>query len=293
MFFSRDPLNPLLFGRPLGLAALGTACLAVGLPWPGHFLLTVSAVLLAWLALQLIRHRGPDLVQGPNAAYVNWAPATLFLLSTTLPGRGQLVAWGFAAGVALGLAAVGVCRWWALAATRRAVDMAVVAWTIPLTVGSIVAPPSLQVPAGLLGAVSASASAAVLLLSTWRVVRRRGTHGMRSLWYGVGGSAVLADWAVHVVPAAWLPAALVAFGLTGVFWLGAVLHAGLRTHGAWSNLFSLCSTGKVLLALQLLIEAKALFALAGLALVLDLRATFGALRATRLLEDRSASGAFR
>lgn len=292
MFFSRDPLNPLLFGRPLGLAALGTACLAVGLPWLGHALLAVSAGLLAWLALQLIRHRGPDLVQGANAAYINWGPATLFLLSTALPGPLQPAIWGFAAGIALGLAAVGACRWWALPEARRAIDMAVVAWTIPLAVGSIVAPPSLAVPALLLGAVSAMASAVVLLLATWRVLYQHSTEGMRSLWYGVGGSAVLADWAVHVLPLAWLPAVLVTFGMTGLFWLGAVFHAGLRTHGAWSNLFSLCSTGKVLLALQLLVVAKTLFALAGLALVLDLRTTFGELVAVRQLDGRSASGDF-
>lgn len=289
----KKSVNFTLFGRPLGLVALSTLSLLLGYVSVAELLALCSFAVFMFAIWQARHVSADDFLHNRDIGYASWAPTTIAQYSLLFPGHFGPAVWFFS----LLLASLFVSIW----ALRLAegtgfstFDPSVVAWSIPWTVCDLTAPVDMRPVAHVFGTIGVVLSAGVLLVAALRVPKPGALRAMRSLWYGVGGSAVLVMWVAKAGLAPPVTWGLVGFfTVLGAFWLLSVFYVGLRTHGAWSNLFSLCSVAKALLVLGALEASKGVFAIALATLVLDLRGTTLAhLHAWRKrLTSRRASGA--
>lgn len=264
-------MNFKLFGRPLGLTALSVLSQMLGMPVLSHLLLALSVLALLYACWQAKNVVADDVLHNPDTGYAAWIAATISEYSLILSGPLQTWLW-FAS---LLLASLFVAIWLVRLAEGTGLstfDPSTVAWPIPWTVCDLTAPAAMKPASHLFGVIGAVLSAGVLLVAVLRIRKREILNSMRSIWYGVGGCAVLVLWVSKAGLSPPMTDGLIAFfSLMGVAWLMCVFVVGFSTHGAWSNLFSLCSVAKAMLALGATAPAQAVFAIALATLVVDLR----------------------
>jgi hypothetical protein len=266
-------MNFTLFGRPLGLIALSALSRLLGFEALSWTLVGLSLLALVYAAWQARSMQVADLLHNPDMGYASWIAATVSEYSLFLPASIAIWVW-FSS---LLLASLFMVIWMLRLAEGTGLttfDPATVAWPIPWVVCDLTAPAAMRPASHLFGAVGAVLSTGVLVVATLRVRKRENLLAMRSLWYGVGGSGVLVLW-VHA--AGFRPpmteGLIALFAVIGLVWLACVFLVGFTSHGAWSNLFSLCSSAKAMLALGAVAPANAVFAVALATLVVDLRTT--------------------
>lgn len=272
------------FGIPLGLAALVHLLGLWGFPAWRALMIVPAATLFALLAVHDLRYaqgRVLGVLSGNDAPYTAWASAVLLVVSTALPldWRGAPL-WGIGALFAAGFFIAGIPQTWR---QRERIDLAHVAWYTPALVAALNAPSTL--PYGIrfgFGWAGFVGMAVVMLASAMRVVRDHDPQEMRSPWYGLGGSAVMALWALDALPGQIAYGVFLALCCSAAFWVFSVAHhRGWDSQGAWSNLFSLCSMAAVAIRIQVLPAAAALTVAAAASLALDLWRTTSPLFASR------------
>jgi hypothetical protein len=185
-----------------------------------------------------------------NAPYVAWTAATLVVFSSALNPPFNVAVWVGSAALAVAFWIAGLPYIWV---RRTRIDLAQIAWFTPALVAALYAPQEVaHTLRNALGWVGFCGMAGVLLLSTWRLLRAHDPVGLRSRWYGAGGSAVMGLWLLDTLPRDTAMAIILALCAIACLWIASIFHrhAG-KTQGAWSSLFSVCSMATLALRLHI------------------------------------------
>lgn len=275
------------FGVALGLAALVHLFGLWGATWWRFGMLLPVVALATILLLEVGRGRRflLDLFHSDDAPYASWASATIIVASTAVPdARYGWLIWWVGTSLAIAFYVLGVSSAWI---ARHDIDLAHVAWFTPALVSALDAPSSIwPILRDVLGWLGFIGMTAVVVVSVYRVIREHDPAGMRSPWYGIGGSAVMALWGVDALPRLGAMLCFASMLMMSIFWVVAVAkHQGWGSQGAWSNLFSLCSAAAVAIRVEFMLAAAALTLCAIAAAANDLLHTVRRLPSASLLLD--------
>ena len=260
------------FGIPLGLAALAHLMGLWGFaPWR-ELMVVPAGVLGAFIAQDVWLALGGGLALHANddVPYAAWSAAVVLVVSTALPlGHVALDLWCAGAIAAIVFFLLGVPQTWR---HRSRMDMAHIAWYTPALIAALDAPHgvnhALRTGFGWFGFAGMGV---VIAFSAIRVARGHDPKDMRSPWYGLGGSAVMALWVLDVLPPTAALGACIVLACAWLFWVVSVaIRHGWDAQGAWSNLFSLCSMAAVAIHIHLLPLAAALTVVAVVSLMVDI-----------------------
>ena len=240
------------YGIPLGVIALVHL---LGL-WGIREWRVLAFFPVALLALALLRTAsGQDgnwraLASSENAPYAAWTAATLVVFSSALNPPFDVAVWAASAVLAAVFWIAGLPYIWG---RRTRIDLAQIAWFTPALVAALYAPQEVAYALrNSLGWAGFCGMAGVLLLSTWRLLRAHDPIGLRSRWYGAGGSAVMGLWLVDALPRDIAMAIILALCVIACLWIASIFHRhAAKTQGAWSSLFSICSMAALALRLHI------------------------------------------